>query len=80
MASGCPRCGDSPAIGVLCKSCASAVPTAESLIPDHVTSRLARAGSSRPAVLAVIAFFLVGGALLTRVDVAAGQRAVADQV
>jgi hypothetical protein len=42
MASGCPRCGDSPAIGVLCKSCASAVPTAESLIPDHVASRLAR--------------------------------------
>lgn len=38
------------------------------------------AGSSRPAILSVIAFFLVGGALLTRVDVAAGQRAVADQV
>lgn len=29
-------------------------------------------GSSRPAVLAVIAFFIVGGFLLTRVDVAAG--------
>jgi hypothetical protein len=29
-------------------------------------------GSSRPAVLAVIAFFIVGGLLLTRVDVAAG--------
>jgi hypothetical protein len=33
-------------------------------------------GSSRPAVLAIIAFFIVGGLLLTRVDVAAG-RAVA---
>jgi UMF1 family MFS transporter len=38
------------------------------------------AGSSRPAILSVIAFFLVGGALLTRVDVAAGQRAVVDRV
>jgi UMF1 family MFS transporter len=38
------------------------------------------AGSSRPAILSVIGFFLVGGALLTRVDVAAGQRAVSDQV
>jgi hypothetical protein len=28
----------------------------------------------------VIIFFLVGGALLTRVDVAAGQRAVAEKV
>ena len=36
------------------------------------------AGSSRPAVLAVIAFFLVGGALLSRVDVAAGQAAAAE--
>ena len=38
------------------------------------------AGSSRPAILSVIAFFIVGGALLTRVDVAAGQRAVAEPV
>ncbi len=32
-------------------------------------------GSSRPAILAVILFFIVGGYLLTRVDVDAGQRA-----
>lgn len=31
-------------------------------------------GSSRVAVLSVVGFFLVGGALLARVDVAAGQR------
>jgi UMF1 family MFS transporter len=31
-------------------------------------------GSSRTAVLAVGGFFLVGGALLSRVDVAAGRR------
>jgi MFS transporter, UMF1 family len=31
-------------------------------------------GSSRPAVLSVILFFVVGGALLTRVDVAQGER------
>jgi UMF1 family MFS transporter len=32
------------------------------------------AGSSRPAILAIIAFFLVGGFLLSRVDVEAGRR------
>jgi UMF1 family MFS transporter len=32
-------------------------------------------GSSRPAILAVTAFFLVGGVLLARVDVEPGQRA-----
>jgi UMF1 family MFS transporter len=31
-------------------------------------------GSSRPAILTLIAFFLVGGYLLTRVDVAEGRR------
>jgi UMF1 family MFS transporter len=31
-------------------------------------------GSSRPAVLSVIAFFIAGGALLWRVDVAQGER------
>ena len=35
---------------------------------------LSVAGSSRPAILAIIAFFVVGGLLLSRVDVAAGQR------
>jgi UMF1 family MFS transporter len=31
-------------------------------------------GSSRAALLSVVAFFLVGGALLARVDVGEGQR------
>jgi UMF1 family MFS transporter len=35
-------------------------------------------GSSRPAILSVILFFIVGAMLLARVDVAAGQRAVAE--
>ena len=34
-------------------------------------------GSSRPAILSVIAFFVVGGLLLTQVDVAAGEREAA---
>jgi UMF1 family MFS transporter len=34
-------------------------------------------GSSRPAILSIIAFFAVGGFLLTRVDVAAGRAAAA---
>ncbi len=42
MPNGCPRCGDPPAIGVLCRSCAGAVPASEGLIPDHVSSRRAR--------------------------------------
>lgn len=36
---------------------------------------IAVGGSSRNAILSVIAFFVVGGALLARVDVPAGQRA-----
>jgi len=35
---------------------------------------LAATGSSRPAILALIVFFAAGGALLSRVDVARGQR------
>ena len=31
-------------------------------------------GSSRPAVLSLIVFFLVGGYLLTRVDIDAGKK------
>jgi UMF1 family MFS transporter len=31
-------------------------------------------GNSRPAVLSIIAFFIIGGLLLTRVDVEAGRR------
>jgi UMF1 family MFS transporter len=34
-------------------------------------------GSSRPAVLSVIAFFIAGAALLVRVDVAEGEREAA---
>jgi len=37
-------------------------------------------GSSRPAILSIIAFFAVGAVLLLKVDVAAGRAAVADQV
>jgi len=37
-------------------------------------------GSSRPAVLSVIAFFAIGGYLLTRVDVAAGRAAALQSV
>ncbi|HET7293981.1 MAG TPA: MFS transporter [Vicinamibacteria bacterium] len=37
---------------------------------------LSRTGSSRPAVLAMAAFFLIGGFLLSRVDVDRGRRAV----
>jgi MFS-type transporter involved in bile tolerance (Atg22 family) len=32
-------------------------------------------GSGRLAILSIIAFFVVGGLILARVDVAAGQRA-----
>jgi UMF1 family MFS transporter len=31
-------------------------------------------GSSRPAVLSIVAFFILGGYLLTRVNVEAGKR------
>jgi UMF1 family MFS transporter len=34
-------------------------------------------GSSRPAVLSVIVFFVAGGIVLARVDVEAGEREVA---
>ncbi len=36
------------------------------------------AGSSRPAILAIIVFFVLGGFLLSRVDVEAGRQQVAD--
>jgi pSer/pThr/pTyr-binding forkhead associated (FHA) protein len=42
MPTGCPRCGDPPHVGVLCRACAAAVPVPDGLIPDHVTSRLPR--------------------------------------
>jgi UMF1 family MFS transporter len=36
-------------------------------------------GSSRPAVLSLILFFIVGGFLLTRVDIDAGRRAAQEE-
>jgi UMF1 family MFS transporter len=36
-------------------------------------------GSSRPAVLSLVVFFLLGGYLLTRVDIAAGQKVAAEE-
>ncbi|MEY3701103.1 MAG: hypothetical protein RI891_395 [Gemmatimonadota bacterium] len=43
--------------------------------------RVGAGESSRTAILSVIVFFVVGGLVLTRVDVAAGERAAraADQ-
>jgi len=39
----------------------------------------ASSGSSRPAVLSIVAFFLVGGYLLTRVNVPEGRRRAAEE-
>ena len=39
----------------------------------------ASSGSSRPAVLSIVAFFVVGGYLLTRVDVVEGRRRAAEE-
>jgi UMF1 family MFS transporter len=36
-------------------------------------------GSSRPAILTLIAFFIIGGYLLTRVDVAEGRRVAQEE-
>lgn len=35
---GCPRCGAEPEVGVLCRSCAAALPACDGLLPDHVSS------------------------------------------
>lgn len=40
-ASGCPRCGASPAVGVLCAPCAGAVPSCDGLVPGHISSDVA---------------------------------------
>lgn len=42
MGHGCPRCGGTAAIGLLCRGCAGAVPVPEALIPDHVRSQVER--------------------------------------
>jgi MFS transporter, UMF1 family len=47
--------------------------------PTLFATVVAATGHGRSAVLAVGAFFVIGGALLSRVDVAAGQRAAAEQ-
>ena len=46
--------------------------------PLVFTLSVALTGSSRSAVLAIVLFFAAGGALLSRVDVAAGERAARD--
>lgn len=46
--------------------------------PALFAAAIALTGSSRAAILTVIGFFVVGGALLVRVDVGAGQRAARD--
>ena len=52
--------------------------TAGILGPLTFAAAIATTGSSRGAILSVIAFFVVGAAILSRVDVAAGQAAVRD--
>ena len=50
--------------------------TAGILGPLTFAAAIALTGSSRAAILSVIAFFIVGALVLSRVDVEAGQRAV----
>jgi UMF1 family MFS transporter len=47
--------------------------------PAIFAAAIAATGSSRAAVLSVIAFFVAGAALLLGVDVAAGQRAAREE-
>jgi UMF1 family MFS transporter len=46
--------------------------------PAIFAAVVASTGSSRNAILSVVAFFVVGAAILRRVDVAAGQAAARD--
>jgi hypothetical protein len=39
MRTGCPRCGDATAVGVLCRGCADALPPCPALMREHVSSR-----------------------------------------
>jgi len=50
--------------------------TAGILGPATFALAIALTGSSRGAILSVIAFFIIGAAILSRVDIAAGQAAV----
>jgi UMF1 family MFS transporter len=47
--------------------------------PLLFTAAVATFGSSRPAVLSIIAFFIVGGLLLTKVDVKEGRRVALEE-
>jgi UMF1 family MFS transporter len=47
--------------------------------PLIFAAAVATFGSSRPAVLSIIAFFILGGFLLTRVDVARGRQVAKDE-
>ena len=42
MVQGCPRCGDTPSVGVLCGECAAAIVPREGLLPDHARATRAR--------------------------------------
>jgi UMF1 family MFS transporter len=50
--------------------------TAGILGPLTFAAAIALTGSSRGAILSVIAYFIVGALILSRVDIAAGQRAI----
>lgn len=43
MVHGCPRCGETPSVGVLCGACAGAVAPRDGFLPDHVRARRGRA-------------------------------------
>jgi hypothetical protein len=38
VAPGCPICGGTPAVGVLCATCAATIPPCDALLPAHVTA------------------------------------------
>ena len=48
--------------------------------PGLFTATIMITGSSRPAIASVVLFFVAGGLLLTKVDVARGRRDAQDQV
>src|SRR5688572_5042693 len=42
MVHGCPRCGGTPAVGVLCSDCAAAIAPRDGFLPDHVRANKSR--------------------------------------
>jgi hypothetical protein len=46
MGAGCPRCGATPSVGVLCTSCAALVRPPDGMIPDHVASHVERTAAA----------------------------------